>query len=76
MKLSSSNIKKCLILSQKKAFLIFRETEPLNNSLYFRKHSELKKQQKKCTLKIFLNFWKWNFQALKNLGETGCLSNH
>ena len=48
MKLSSSNIKKFLMFSQKKAllifwetetpkkFLIFRETENLKNFLYFR----------------------------------------
>ena len=36
MKLSDSNIKKLLIFSQKKAFLIFRETEaPKKNVLYF-----------------------------------------
>ena len=30
MELSSSNIKKFLIVSQKKSFLIFQETEPPN----------------------------------------------
>ena len=36
MKLSDSNIKKLLTFSQKKAFLIFRETEaPEKNFLYF-----------------------------------------
>ena len=59
MELSTSNIKKFLIFSQKKTFLIFRETETSKkflifqetelfyssgNSLYFRKQfSELKK---------------------------------
>ena len=37
MKLSSSNIKKCLIFSQATAVLIFRKTETLKNYLYFRK---------------------------------------
>ena len=35
MKLSDSNIKKLLTFSQKKAFLIFRETEAPENFLYF-----------------------------------------
>ena len=37
MELSSSNIKKFLIFSQKKTFLIFRETETPKKSFYFRK---------------------------------------
>ena len=39
MELSGSNIKKFLIFSQKKAFLIFRKSETLQNSLYFRKRN-------------------------------------
>ena len=41
MELSGSNTKKFLIFSQKKAFLIFWETETLKNSLYFRKENFL-----------------------------------
>ena len=35
MELSGSNIKKFLIFSQKKAFLLFQETETLKKSLMF-----------------------------------------
>ena len=37
MKLSSTNIKKCLVFSQTTAVFIFRKTETLKNYLYFRK---------------------------------------
>ena len=41
MELSSSNIKKFLIFSRNKAFLIFREQKSRKNSLYFkRKYKE------------------------------------
>ena len=85
MKLSSSNIKKFLTFSQKKAFLIFRETEtPQKIPLYFRKRSFLMFQEaetlknflyfrKLKSLKSFLYFRKWNFLVPKSLGETGCL---
>ena len=42
MKLSSSNIKKFMIFSQKKAFLRFRETKTLNKFLMFQKKETLK----------------------------------
>ena len=35
MKLSSSNVNKCLIFSQKEVFLIFQETETLQKFLIF-----------------------------------------
>ena len=41
MELSSSNIKKFLIFSQKKAFLTFWETETPKNSLCYRKQNFL-----------------------------------
>ena len=39
MKLSCSNTRKFLIFSQKKAFLIIRETKPPKNCLYLRKRN-------------------------------------
>ena len=41
MELSSSNIKKFLIFSQKKAFLIFRKQKSRKSSLYFWKRNFL-----------------------------------
>ena len=42
MKLSSSNIEKFFIISQRKAFLVFQENELPKNSLYCRKWNPLK----------------------------------
>ena len=68
MKLYSSNIKKFLIFSQKKAFLIFQKTEPpkkillfweteiLKSVLYFRKYNFPSSKNKKRTLKKILVF--------------------
>ena len=75
MKLSSSNIKKFFIFSQKKAFLIFGETETPKKFLIFQETSyisgsnfELKKILKNPLWKNVLYFGKWNFLApsLKN----------
>ena len=41
IELSDSKIKKFLLFSQKEAFLIFRKTETLKHSLYFRKRNFL-----------------------------------
>ena len=46
MELSSSNIKKFLIFSQQKSFLIFQETETLKNLLYFRNNFPSPKNEK------------------------------
>ena len=56
MELSNSNIKKFLIFSQKKAFLIFRETETPKKLFIYKKIKPL--------LNCFLYFGKWNFLAL------------
>ena len=75
MKLSSSNIKKFLIFSQTKAFLIFQETEPTpppskKKQLIFQETETLKNflyfrrefpARKAPLLKCFLYFRKWNF---------------
>ena len=74
MELSGCNVKKFLIFSQKKACLIFRETEKelfyiSGNFLHFKKLlSELKKKKKHPPLKNSLYFGKYNFLAtsLKN----------
>ena len=68
MELSGCNIKKFLIFSQKKAFLILWKSR--KNSLHFRKRNFLIFQETE-TLKSFLyfmNFGKWYFLApsLKN----------
>ena len=42
MELSCSNIKKCLIFSQNKAFLIFRETETPKKFFIFQETETLK----------------------------------
>ena len=56
MELSSSNIKKFLIFSQQKSFLIFQETETLKNLLYFRNNFPSPKNEKNPVI-----FRKWNF---------------
>ena len=75
MELSSSNIKKILIFSQKKAFLILSKTEsctfqskhekknnpPGENFLYFRK------QKTRKNLLMFLIFWEMEVLSPKNL---------
>ena len=56
-KLSGPKIKKFLIFSQKKAFLLFSEVESSKKLLIFQgRTSKLEKQQKKNSLKKFLMF--------------------
>ena len=71
MELSDCNVKKFLIFSQKKACVIFRETEKKlfyisGNFLHFKKLlSKLKKKKKKPTLEKFLIFWKMQLSSHK-----------
>ena len=57
MKLSSTNIKKCLVFSQTTAVFIFRKTETLKNYLYFRKWNFLifqeRYNQNRCITEFF-----------------------
>ena len=64
MELSGLNIKKFVIFSQKKSFLIFRELETTKNSLYFRKRNFLIFQETE-TLKNLLYFRR-EFSSQKN----------
>ena len=57
MKLSNFNIEKFLIFSQKKAFVVFRETESLKKLFIFRE-TEVLIFNETQTLKIFLHFRK------------------
>ena len=68
MELSGSNIKKFVIFSQKKSFLIFRELETTKNSLYFRKRNFLIFQETE-TLKNLLYFRR-EFSSQKNKKKT------
>ena len=57
MELSNSNVKKVLIFSQKKAVLIFQETEtskekPRTNSLYFKGQNFLTFQETESLEKL------------------------
>ena len=64
MELSNSNIKRLLIFSQKKAFLIFQKTKTLKKLFLFQE-IELSLFQEMETLKNFLYFKK-QFLELKN----------
>ena len=76
MKLSSSDIKKFLIFSQKKAVLIFQETETPKKFLIFQE-TELSyisgsnfsspKSKKNPLLKSFLYFAKWSFLVFQEI---------
>ena len=72
MELSGCNVKKFLIFSQKKACLIFRETEKelfyiSGNFLHFKKLlSELKKKKETPTLEKFLIFWEIQLSSHKS----------
>ena len=57
MKLSNFNIEKFLIFSQKKAFVVFRETETPQKLFIFRE-TEVLIFNETQTLKIFLHFRK------------------
>ena len=57
MKLSNFNIEKFLIFSQKKAFVVFRETETPKKFFIFRE-TEVLIFNETQTLKIFLHFRK------------------
>ena len=57
MKLSNFNIEKFLIFSQKKAFVVFRETETPKKLFIFRE-TEVLIFNETQTLKIFLHFRK------------------
>ena len=65
MELSNPNIKKIIIFSQKKPFLIFPEMEPctsqpkLENFLYFKKRKPQKNFLYFLKRKLFLCFEKW-----------------
>ena len=63
------NIKRFLIFSQKKAFLMFWVTKTRKNFLYFKRELSNSKNEKIPPLKCFLYFQKWNFPvvSLKNL---------
>ena len=63
MELSRSNIKIILIFSQKKAFLIFQETETQKNFLYFSRELPRSKNETNLLWKNVLYFGKWNFLA-------------
>ena len=77
MELSSYNIKNFLMFSQKKAFVIFQETETPQNCFYIKKWNFIifqevtfgvRKMKNKSLLKSFLYFRKWNIlvPSLKN----------
>ena len=57
IKLSSSNNKKCLIFSQKKAFVIFQEMEIWKKKFFIFQERTLKSQAKKFSyfLRVFKN---------------------
>ena len=56
MELSSRKIRKFLMFSQKKVFLIFREIELFKNSFYILVRNFLSSKNKKNSLKRFLIF--------------------
>ena len=58
IRLSSSNIKKFVIYSTKKTFLIFRETETLKTSYIWGSNFPSSKSKNNPLLKSFLHFWK------------------
>ena len=61
MELPTSNIKKCLIFSQSKAFLIFQETKTPEKLLIFSQKKAVLTFRKTETLKNSLYFRKRNF---------------
>ena len=69
MELSGSNIKRIIIFSQRKAFIMFRKMEPSyisgNGTLHLPAQTHKKhKKKEKSPRKNPLYFRKWNFLAL------------
>ena len=52
MELSSTNIKKFVIISQKKTFLIFRENETSKKFLIFQETELMNKITRRCSMRI------------------------
>ena len=69
MELSNSNIKKFLIFSQKKAFLIFQETENPKKFLIFSQKKAVLIFPETETLKIFLMFLKTELSYISGNGN-------
>ena len=69
MELSSSNIKKFLIFSQKKAFLIFQETETPKKFLIFSQKKAVLTFTETETLKIFLMFQETELSYISGNGN-------
>ena len=65
MELSGTKIKKVLIFSQKKAFLIFWEMEFFKKTSYISGGNLLSSLNKKTTLKRFLIFWETELSGPK-----------
>ena len=73
MKLSNFNIGKFLIFSQKKAFVVFRETETPKKFFMFQE-TEVLIFKETQTLKIFLHFRKQLSMLVKISGKSHFLS--